>query len=475
MARSKKKNDIVLSEDLLEKGARVPPQALEVEKSVLGAMLLDREAVGIAIESIDERIFYREAHRKIYLAMVSLFEKNEPIDVITLSDELKKRDELEDIGGTYYLTELAAMVPSSANIEYHLNIIRDKAILRQLIVTCSGIIKSAYDESDDAEKILDTAEGEVLGISQTTRQKSYEWVKSLITDSIHELERLQETSSEGITGVPSGYKDLDNYLAGFQKSDLIILAGRPSMGKTAFALNLARNAAADHNVPVGFFSLEMSNMQLVQRLLCAEAEIDSQRLRTGQLKKAEWDRLIRRIDKLSQSQIYIDDTPALDILKLRARARRMAAEKKVGMVIVDYLQLMETPRGMDSRQQEISYISRSLKNLAKELKIPVLALSQLSRAVEMREWKRPTLADLRESGAIEQDADVVMFVYRPEIYGLENFGDKKKTPSENRVEIIIGKHRNGPTGSIILSFLKQYGKFGLAALEIDKLSQEVGF
>jgi replicative DNA helicase len=475
MARGKKKNDIVLSEDLLEKGARVPPQALEVEKSVLGAMLLDREAVGIAIESIDERIFYREAHRKIYLAMVSLFEKNEPIDVITLSDELKKRDELEDIGGTYYLTELAAMVPSSANIEYHLNIIRDKSILRQLIVTCSGIIKSAYDESDDAEKLLDTAEGEVLGISQASRQKSYEWVKQLITDTIHELERLQETSSEGITGVPSGFKDLDNYLAGFQKSDLIIVAGRPSMGKTAFALNLARNAAANHNIPVGFFSLEMSNMQLVQRLLCAEAEIDSQRLRTGQLKKAEWDRLIRRIDKLSQSPIYIDDTPALDILKLRARARRMATEKKVGMIVVDYLQLMEAPKGIESQQQEISFISRSLKNLAKELRIPVIALSQLSRAVEMREWKRPNLADLRESGAIEQDADVVMFVYRPEVYGMENFDDKDKTPSENRVEIIIGKHRNGPIGSVILSFLKHYGKFGLAALEIDKLSQDAGF
>jgi replicative DNA helicase len=476
MARSKKKNDIVLSEDLLEKGARVPPQALEVEKSVLGAMLLDREAVGIAIESIDERIFYREAHRKIYLAMVSLFEKNEPIDVITLSDELKKRDELEDIGGTYYLTELAAMVPSSANIEYHLNIIRDKAILRQLIVTCSGIIKSAYDESDDAEKILDTAEGEVLGISQTTRQKSYEWVKPLIMDTIHELEKLHQTSKEGVIGVPSGYKDLDDKLAGFQGSDLIIIAGRPSMGKTAFALNLARNASVDHDIPVGFFSLEMSNQQLVQRLLCSEAEVDSQRLRTGRLKEAEWPKLSRRIGRLVEAPIYIDDTPAMDILKLRARARRMAAEKKVGMIVVDYMQLMEAPRGMDSRQQEISYISRSLKNLAKELKIPVLALSQLSRAVEMREWKRPTLADLRESGAIEQDADVVMFVYRPEVYNLPNFDDDNKTPTENMVEIIIGKHRNGPVGALKLVFLKNYGKFAdRARYELDTMPQEVGF
>jgi replicative DNA helicase len=476
MARGKKKNDIILSDDLLEKGARVPPQALEVEKSVLGAMLLDREAVGIAIESIDERIFYREAHRKIYLTMVTLFEKNEPIDVITLSDELKKRDELEDIGGTYYLTELAAMVPSSANIEYHLNIIRDKSILRQLIVTCSGIIKSAYDESDDAEKLLDTAEGEVLGISQTTRQKSYEWVKPLIMDTIHELEKLHQTSKEGVIGVPSGYKDLDNILAGFQRSDLLILAGRPSMGKTAFALNLARNAAVDHDIPVGFFSLEMSNQQLVQRLLCSEAEVDSQRLRTGRLKEAEWPKLSRRIGRLVEAPIYIDDTPAMDILKLRARARRMAAEKKVGMIVVDYMQLMEAPRGMDSRQQEISYISRSLKNLAKELKIPVLALSQLSRAVEMREWKRPTLADLRESGAIEQDADVVMFVYRPEVYNLPNFDDDNKTPTENMVEIIIGKHRNGPVGALKLVFLKTYGKFAdRTRYELDTMPQEVGF
>jgi replicative DNA helicase len=438
--------------------------------------LLDKEAVGIAIENIEETIFYREAHRKIFLAMITLYDKNEPIDVITLSEELRKRNELEEIGGTYYLTELAASVPSAANIEYHLNIIRDKAILRQLIVVCSSIIKSAYDEAENAEKILDIAEGEVLGISQSTRQKSYEWVKPLITETLHELERLHQTSAEGIIGVPSGYHDLDNILAGFQRSDLIVLAGRPSMGKTAFALNLARNAAVDHHIPVGFFSLEMSNQQLVQRLLCAESEIDSQRLRTGRLREAEWPKLSRRIGRLVDAPIFIDDTPSLDIMKLRARARRMAAEKKVGMVLVDYMQLMEGPRGMDSRQQEISYISRSLKTLAKELKIPVIALSQLSRAVEMREWKRPTLADLRESGAIEQDADVVMFVYRPELYGIPNFDDTAKTPTENVVEIIVGKHRNGPVGSTKLVFMKNYGKFAdRARYEMDTLPQEAGF
>ncbi len=458
MAKRKKKNELLLTEEILEKGARVPPQAIEVEKSVLGAMLLEKEAVGLAIETIDDTVFYRDAHRKIFQAMVSLYDNNEPIDVITLTNELKKRNELEEVGGAYYITELAATVPSAANIEYHLKIVRDKALLRKLIVVCSSIIKSAYEESEDAEHILDIAETEVLSVSQSSRQKSFEWIKPIITDTIHELEKLHQTSKEGVTGVPSGYRDIDNMLAGFQKSDLIIIAGRPSMGKTAFALNLARNAAVDHNIPVGFFSLEMSSLQLVQRLLCAEAEVDSQRLRTGRLTEKEWPQLSRRIGRLVEAPIYVDDTPAMDIMKLRARARRMAAEKNIGMIIIDYLQLMEAPK-MESRQQEISFISRSLKTLAKELQIPVLALSQLSRAVESRTDRRPTLADLRESGAIEQDADVVAFVYRPEVYGIPNFDDEDKTPTENMVEIIIGKHRNGPTGSTKLVFLKNYGKF----------------
>ena len=476
MPRGKKKNDLVLSEELFEKGARVPPQAVDVEKSVLGAMLIDKEAVGVAIETIDETVFYREIHRKIFQAMVALYEQNEPIDMLTLTEELKQRDELDEIGGPYYITELAATVPSAANIEYHLKIIRDKALLRQLIVVCSSVIKSAYDESEDAEKILDLAETEVLSISKIQRQKSYEWVKPIIMETIHELEKLHQSSKEGITGVPSGFPDLDNILAGFQKSDLIVLAGRPSMGKTAFALNLARNAAVDHNIPVGFFSLEMSNQQLVQRLLCAESEIDSQRLRTGRLKESEWPKLSRRIGRLVEAPVYIDDTPAMDIMKLRARARRMASEKNIQMLVVDYMQLMEAPKGFDSRQQEISYISRSLKTLAKELRIPVLALSQLSRQVELRDRKRPTLADLRESGAIEQDADVVMFVYRPEVYNIPNFDDADKTPSENMVEIIIGKHRNGPIGSIKLVFLKQYGKFATFARHQAEIApQDAGF
>ncbi len=459
MARKNSAKTSDITEGILEKGIRVPPQALEVEKSVLGAMLIEKEAVGIAIENIDETVFYRGAHRKIFLAMESLYEKNEPIDVITLTEELKKREELDDVGGTYYLTELAAMVPSAANIEYHLKIIREKSLLRQLINVCGSIIKVAYDEQEEAEKILDVAEAEVLSVSKTHRQQSFSLIKPLITETIHEMERLHQTAKGGIIGVPSGYRDMDNITSGFQKSDLVILAGRPSMGKTAFALNLARNAAVEHKVPIGLFSLEMSNQQLVQRLLCMESEIDSQRLRTGKLSNDEWPKLSRRIGGLVEAPIYIDDTASIDVLKLRARARRMAAEKNIGMIIIDYLQLMEGPRGIESRQQEISYISRSLKTLAKELEVPVVALSQLSRAVESRTDRRPTLADLRESGAIEQDADVVMFVYRPEAYGIANFDDDEKTPSDNMVEIIIGKHRNGPIGSVKLVFLKNYGKF----------------
>ncbi len=472
MAKRKKKTED-LTDVQLEAGARVPPQAVELERSVLGAMLIDSEAVGKAIEQIDERAFYREAHRKIFLAMVALYEKNEPIDLYSVNEELKRRNELDEAGGSYYLAELTAGVPSAANIEYHLKIIRDKAMLRQLITVCNGIIKTAYDEEEDAEKILDRAETDILSISQYSRQKSYQWVKPVILETIHELEKLHATSREGVTGVHSGYRDLDNILAGFQKSDLIVLAGRPSMGKTAFALNIARNAAVEHNVPVGFFSLEMSNQQLVQRLLCMEAEVDSQRLRTGQLHESEWPKLSRRIGRLVEAPIYIDDTPAMDVLKLRARARRMAAERHVGLIIVDYMQLMEGPKGMESRQQEISYISRSLKTLAKELEIPIIALSQLSRAVESRTDRRPTLADLRESGAIEQDADVVMFVYRPEVYNIPNFDDEEKTPTENMVEIIIGKHRNGPIGSVKLVFRKNIGRFeNYARMET---AEEVGF
>ena len=474
MAKRKNKKSDDLTDAQLVSGSRVPPQAVDVERSVLGAMLIDSEAVGKAIESIDERAFYREAHRKIFLAMVALYEQNEPIDVITLTEELKRRNDLDEVGGSYYLAELAAVVPSAANIEYHLKIIRDKAMLRQMISVCTGIIKAAYDEEDEAEKILDRAETDILSISQASRQKSYQWVKPIILETLHELEKLHATSREGVTGVPSGYRDLDNILAGFQKSDLIVLAGRPSMGKTAFALNIARNAAVEHDIPVGFFSLEMSNYQLVQRLLCAEAEVDSQRLRTGQLHETEWPKLSRRIGRLVEAPIYIDDTPAMDVLKLRARARRMAAERNVGLIIVDYMQLMEGPKGMESRQQEISYISRSLKTLAKELQIPIIALSQLSRAVESRTDRRPTLADLRESGAIEQDADVVMFVYRPEVYKIPNFDDEEKTPTENMVEIIIGKHRNGPIGSVKLVFRKNIGRFENYAPMMDTM-EEVGF
>ena len=453
--KSKKKND----REMLELGGRVPPQAVDVERYVLGAMLLEKEAVGIAIEVIDETAFYREAHRKIYEAIISLYRRNEAVDLITVENELEKRGELEEIGGAYYLTELVALVPSAANIEYHLKIIREKAILRKLILACTGILKEAYEEQEEAEEVLAHAQQEIFDLLRAQKQRSYANLEDILKETISEIEKKHHTEHTGVIGVPSGFHALDDITAGFQKGDLIILAGRPSMGKTAFALNLARNAALDHNVPVGFFSLEMSDMQLVQRLICAEALIDSQRLRTGRLTEKEWTRLSRYSGKLADAPMYIDDTPGLDIMRLSARARRMALEKNIGLLIIDYLQLMEAPKGFNSRQEEIAYISRSLKNLAKQLGVPIIALSQLSRAVENRPDKRPNLADLRESGAIEQDADLVMFVYREEFYLRPHKDTERLKAVENQAEIIIGKHRNGPTGVVHLSFLKQYGKF----------------
>jgi replicative DNA helicase len=420
--------------------------------------MLDKEAVAIALEVLDETDFYKDVHRFIYLAMVSLYKKNEAVDIITLTEELKRQNKLEAIGGIYYLSELASKVPSSANIETHMQIIRDKALLRKLIHACTDILKNAYSEQDEVESVLSTAQQEIFDILKTQKQKSYEIIKPILYETFAELERLHHSDHSGIIGVPSGFVALDDLTAGFQKGDLIIVAGRPSMGKTAFALNLARNASVDHNIPVGFFSLEMSDMQLAQRLLCSEVMVDSQRLRTGRLREKEWPKLSRYVGKLAEAPLYIDDTPGLDIIKLSARARRMALERDIGYIIVDYLQLMEGPRSLDNRQQEIAYISRSLKTLAKQLNIPVVALSQLSRAVENRPDKKPNLSDLRESGAIEQDADLVMFVYREEVY-IKEREEARRRQLENVAEIIIGKHRNGPIGTVQLTFLKQYGKF----------------
>ena len=459
----RKKNTKAIPRKILELGGRIPPQAVDVEQYVLCAMMLDREAVAVALEVISETDFYRPEHQLIFGAMLSLYQKNEPVDLITLKEELSRTKDkkegtshLEKCGGLAYLTEIAGMLPSAANIEYHLRIIREKSILRQLIHACTTILNASYEGEEEVEQTLSLAQQLIFEILKSQKEKSYEAIKPILNETFAELERLHHSDHSGIIGIPSLFASLDELTSGFQKSDLIILAGRPSMGKTALALNFARNAAVEFNIPVGIFSLEMSDQQLVQRLLCAEAMVDSQKLRTGRLRDNEWPKLSRYAGRLAEAPIYIDDTPALDIIKLSARARRMSLEKDIGMIIIDYLQLMEAPKGFDNRQQEIAYISRSLKGLAKQLNIPVLALSQLSRAVENRPDKRPTLADLRESGAIEQDADVVMFVYREEVYTRD---PDRKRELENLAEIIIGKHRNGPIGAVELTFLKNYGKF----------------
>ncbi|MEX0736504.1 MAG: replicative DNA helicase [Bacteroidota bacterium] len=435
---------------------RVPPQAVDVEMAVLGAMLLEKGALAKAIEILDESCFYKPAHQRIFEAMTALFERSEPVDLITLIDELRRRAELEKVGGEYYLTELTTKVTSSANIEYHAHIVLEKALMRQLIVSSSDVISRAYNETEDALDLLDEAEQKIFQISEQRMKKSFVTMNTAVHSTMEMIESIHGKHS-GVTGVPSAFTEVDNYTGGFQKSDLIIVAGRPSQGKTAFVLSVARNASIIHDVPVGFFSLEMSSQQLVLRLICAEARVDAHSVRTGRLPEDEWRKLSTSVGKLYKAKIFIDDTPALSVLEIRAKARRLKAEHNVGMIVVDYLQLMQGPKNAQSREQEISTISRSLKALAKEINIPVIALSQLNRAVEARGDKRPVLADLRESGAIEQDADVVLFVHRPEMYNI--MSDDNNESTEGIAEIIVGKQRNGPTGTARMAFIKQYARF----------------
>lgn len=436
---------------------RVPPQAVDVEMAVLGAMLIDREAISKALEILDDDSFYKEAHRKIFQAMVALFEKSEPVDLVTLVEELRRRGQLDAIGGPVYLTELTARVTSAGNVEYHARIVLEKALLRSLIAASAEVVSRAYNESEDALDLLDNAEQRIFQISERRLKKGFTAINTAIHDTMEMLEAIHGRHS-GVTGVPSGFTQLDNLTGGFQSADLVIIAGRPSTGKTALAISVARNAAVDHDVPVGIFSIEMSNTQLVLRLLCAESRVNAHSVRTGRLSNDEWQRLVNRIDKLLKAHIFIDDSPSLGILELRAKARRLKVEHNIGLVIVDYLQLMQGPKNAESREREISAISRSLKALSKELNIPVVALSQLSRAVEARSSKRPVLSDLRESGAIEQDADVVLFVHRPEMYN-EEFLEDGQTPAQGIAEIIVGKQRNGPTGQVQLAFIKEYARF----------------
>ena len=422
-------------------------------------MLMDRDAVDRANELVDDTMFYREGNRRIYRAMVALSERGDVIDPLTLSEELSRRNELQAAGGKDYIAFLVDAVPTSANVEYHARIVREKALRRRLIEVSTSIVTEAFESSSPAGELLDAAEHRIFEVNQARGNEGFVRVKELMWNTMENIEKLQR--GIGITGVASGFKELDEITSGFQPSDLVIIAARPSMGKTAFVLNIAQNAAIDNNVPIAIFSLEMSKESLAQRLLTSEGRVDAQRLRKGKLHDDEVGRLSRAAGLLTHAPIWIDDTPGIGLLEMRSKARRLKTDNNIGLVIVDYLQLMQGPRDVESRQQEISYISRSLKSLARELKVPVVALSQLSRAPEQRtgENKRPQLSDLRESGAIEQDADLVMFIYRPEVYELAGAVDKDGNSLEGRAEIIVGKQRNGPTGLVNLFFHKTFTRF----------------
>jgi len=442
--------------------ARVPPQAVDVETAVLGAMLIEKEATSRVLDILDESSFYRPANQKIYEAMVALFERSEPVDVVTVVEELRRRGTLDVVGGPVYITELTQRVTSAANVEYHARIVLEKSLMRSLIATSTEVVSRAFGDTEDALGLLDEAEARIFQISEKRLKKTFTPIKKALTETFELLESIHGKHG-GVTGVPTGFVELDNLTGGFQKSDMIVIAGRPSQGKTALALALARNAALHHEkrTPVAIFSLEMSETQLVTRLLSSEGRVNAHKLRTGRLPDDEWRNLSRAAGRLAEAKIFLDDTPALGILELRAKSRRLKVEHNVGLIIVDYLQLMQGPRNMESREREISFISRSLKALAKEIDVPVIALSQLNRSLESRSDKRPVLADLRESGAIEQDADVVMFVHRPETYGILEFKDEEGNifPSEGMAEIFIGKQRNGPTGVVRLAFKKEHAGF----------------
>ena len=428
---------------------RMPPSDGNAERSVLGSMMIDPEAVGKAVELLQPEDFYKGSHREIFAAMVEQFSVNEPVDILTIGSNLNRSGKLEEVGGNYYLAELANQVASAANVEYHARIVLEKSMLRRLISISTEISGMAFEGTEKATDLIDQAEQKIFSLSERGLRKGFEHIHPILKHTFETIEHYHSRKGT-VTGVPSGFNELDNLTSGFQGSDLVIVAGRPSMGKTAFCLNLARNAAVDHGVGVAFFSLEMANYQLAMRLLCSEARVDAHRVRTGTLENDRWPRLAEAAGRLYKAPIFIDDTPGISILELRAKARRLMAEHRIGMIVIDYLQLIHGPR-TDNRQQEISMISQSLKALAKELNVPVLALSQLSRAVESRTDKKPMLSDLRESGAIEQDADVVMFVFREEFYG--------QSDQEGLAEIIIGKHRNGPIGTAHLRFQKRYVRF----------------
>lgn len=429
---------------------RIPPQNIEAEQSVIGAVLLDKEVLSNITEVISSQDFYREDHKEIYEAVMDLYERGEPIDLITVSEQLKLRGTLEGVGGLEYLTNLAGAVPTTANAKHYARIVEEKSILRRLIKVSSEIVNMGYEASEEITFLLDKAEKSIFDVIQKRNNQGFTPIKDVLLDTFNRLEELYNNKGF-VTGIPTGFADLDYKTSGLHNSDLVLIAARPAMGKTSFVLNIAQYAAIHSKVPVAIFSLEMSKEQLVNRMLCCEAMVDSQRMRTGKLEDSDWQKVARALGPLSEAPIYIDDTPGISVMEIRAKCRRLKIEKNLGLVVIDYLQLMQG-RGKDSRQQEISEISRSLKILAKEINVPVLTLSQLSRAPEQRQDHRPILSDLRESGAIEQDADIVMFLYRDDYYNPE-------TEKKNIAECIIAKHRNGSTGAVELAWLGQYTKF----------------
>lgn len=439
---------------------RVPPQNIEAEQAVLGAMLIDKEAIAKATEVLSADDFYREAHRVIFNAMLELYNKNEAVDMVTVTEILKRDNKLEDIGGIAYITSLANVVLTAANVKYHAEIVAEKSVLRQLVRVSTEIAAMGYEANEDVGTLLDTAESRILEISNRKKKNDFTAINDILMDSVQSIESLLQNKG-GLTGLPAGFADLDKLTSGLHPSDFIILAARPSMGKTALALNIVQNVALRAHKVIGgeprsvaFFSLEMSKEQLVNRMLCAEAGIDSQRLRVGEMRDEDWTHLWDACDTMSRAKIYIDDTAGITAMDMRSRARRLKAEHGLDLIVVDYLQLMQGSgkrNNSGDRQQEVSEISRSLKALARELDVPVLALSQLSRSVESRQVKRPMLSDLRESGSLEQDADIVAFLYREDYYNPE---------TENKhTELIIAKHRNGPVDTVNLFFQKQFTKF----------------
>ncbi len=440
---------------------RVPPHNLEAEKSILGAIFLEPESLITAAEIIQEDDFYRVAHQKIFETMLRLNDKGEPVDVVTLSEELGASNELENVGGMVYLSELATSVPTAANVTHYAKIVEEKALLRRLIKVATTIVEDGFSREDEVESVIAEAEKKMMEVSSRKNAGDFKPIADVLVDTYQNIEVLSSRKGE-VTGVPTGFTDLDDITAGFQKNDLIIVAARPSVGKTAFALNVAQNVATKAGENVAIFSLEMGADQLVMRMLCAEGNINAQALRTGDLTDEDWSKLAMAVGTLSNAGIYIDDSPGIRVNEIRSKCRRLKQEHGLGMIVIDYLQLIAgSGKPGENRQQEVSDISRSLKGLARELEVPVIALSQLSRGVEQRQDKRPMMSDLRESGSIEQDADIVSFLYREDYY-------EKETTAKDVIEIIIAKQRNGPTGTVTLAFVKEYNKF----LNVDWRDQE---